>query len=62
MRVKIDWSQLQSAEQKEADREAARRYLAETDWYVTRSIETGKPMPPDIAAARDAARQTASSR
>lgn len=34
----------------------ARAYLAETDWYVTRMHETGQPVPDDIAAARQAAR------
>lgn len=40
---------------------AARAYLAETDWYVTRAAETGTPIPDDIAAARAEARATASS-
>ena len=62
MTVKIDWSRTNRAEQAEADREAARRYLAETDWYVTRQIETGKPIPKQIAEKRDAARQAASAR
>ena len=62
MSVKIDWSRTNKAEQAEADREIARRYLAETDWYVTRQIETGKPIPKDVAQKRDAARQVASSR
>jgi hypothetical protein len=30
----------------------ARRHLAETDWYVTRLIETGAPIPEEIRAAR----------
>lgn len=38
----------------------ARRYLAETDWYVIREMETGDPIPGDIRAAREEARQTAS--
>ena len=36
--------------------EAARRYLAETDWMIVRSTETGKPVPPDVIEARAAAR------
>lgn len=30
--------------------------LTETDWYVTRKVETGKEIPKDILAARGAAR------
>ena len=36
--------------------EAARRYLAETDWMVIRAAETGKPVPEDVATARAEAR------
>jgi hypothetical protein len=35
---------------------AARKYLAETDWYVTRKAETGKAIPDDIATKRQEAR------
>ena len=35
----------------------ARRYLAETDWYVTRKAETGKAIPDDIATKRQEARE-----
>jgi hypothetical protein len=31
-------------------------YLTSTDWYAVRFAETGKPIPPDIAQARQAAR------
>lgn len=31
-------------------------YLKATDWYVTRFMETGVPIPEDISAARAAAR------
>lgn len=34
----------------------ARRYLATTDWYVIRKMETGVEIPEDISAARVAAR------
>ena len=34
----------------------ARKYLAETDWYVTRKAETGKDIPDDIATKRQEAR------
>lgn len=63
---KIDFSQLVTAEDKaaqeqaaatEAIRSAARAYLAETDWYVTRQIETGKAVPKAIAKKRKAARE-----
>jgi hypothetical protein len=28
------------------------QYLADTDWYVTREAETGKPIPVDVKAKR----------
>jgi len=31
---------------------AARQYLAETDWYAARLIDTGEPIPADIKAER----------
>ncbi len=31
-------------------------YLADTDWYVVREQETGKPMPVDVRARRSAIR------
>ena len=34
----------------------ARKYLAETDWYVTRKTETGKAIPDDILTKRQEAR------
>lgn len=37
--------------------QAARAYLAETDWMVIREAETGKPMPDDVRQRRAAARQ-----
>lgn len=33
-----------------------RAYLASTDWYVVRFAETGTPIPDDILATRQAAR------
>lgn len=36
----------------------ARAYLASTDWYVVRLQETGTPIPSDISAARQAARDS----
>ena len=35
---------------------AARKYLADTDWYVTRKAETGKAIPDDILTKREEAR------
>jgi len=34
----------------------ARKYLADTDWYVIRKTETGKAIPDDIINARQEAR------
>lgn len=34
----------------------ARAYLASTDWYVTRKLETGVEIPADITTAREEAR------
>ena len=39
----------------------AKKYLADTDWYVTRYAETGTAIPEDIATARAQARIDASS-
>ena len=40
----------------EGDNTIARKYLAETDWYVTRKSETGKAIPDDILTKREEAR------
>ncbi len=34
----------------------ARKYLADTDWYVVRKTETGEAIPDDITTARQEAR------
>ena len=34
----------------------ARKYLADTDWYVTRKAETGKAIPDDVVTKRQEAR------
>ena len=34
----------------------ARKYLAETDWYVTRKTEIGTEIPSDVSAKRQEAR------
>lgn len=56
--VKIDWTQRVREEEQEALRQAnaARRTLAETDWYVIRQLETGQPIPAQITRDRAAAR------
>jgi hypothetical protein len=36
----------------------ARAYLSDTDWYVARFAETGVAIPPDVMAARQAARES----
>ena len=40
----------------EGDNTTARKYLADTDWYVTRKAETGKAIPDDILTKRQEAR------
>lgn len=57
----IDFSKMITAQDKARQKQErinaeARRYLAETDWYVTRFAETSQPIPEDIAALRQAAR------
>lgn len=63
----IDWSQAKTAEDKQAEAEAAATqkanaealaYLASTDWYIVRSLDSGKPIPDDIASARQSARDS----
>ena len=41
-------------------RRDAKKYLAETDWYVSRKAETGKAIPDDILTKRAQARLDAS--
>ena len=33
-------------------------YLASTDWYITRFLETGVVIPTDVTTAREAARES----
>lgn len=42
-------------------RSAAAAYLADTDWMVIRFMETGTPIPPDVATKRAEARAVLSS-
>lgn len=37
-------------------KEEAKILLAETDWYITRFIETGKPIPEEILELRNSIR------
>lgn len=39
-------------------RAEAQAYLDSTDWMVTRQAETGRPIPEDVTARRQAARET----
>ena len=41
-------------------RKNAKKYLADTDWYVTRKAETGTAIPEDILTKRAQARLDAS--
>lgn len=61
----IDLTKLCTASMKAADAVAAeaaqnntaqKAYLAATDWMMLRQLETGKPMPPEVAIARQVAR------
>ena len=54
-----DLAAAQEAAERASAAEAARRYLAETDWMAIRAAETGRPMPEDVAKARAEARKTA---
>lgn len=59
-RIDVDWSQRQGAAARAAEDAClrAQRLLAETDWYVIRQLETGKPVPVDVTRTRAAARRT----
>lgn len=46
-----------AAEAEEAARGQALAYLAETDWHVTRMVETGVAIPNDVSKARAEARE-----
>lgn len=45
---------------KESAKTAARAHLSATDWYITRFVEIGVPVPADITASRAEARATLS--
>lgn len=57
----INWELLKPIDseqnaQAEAERQEAVIYLRSTDWYVIRTIETGKAIPPEVSALRAQAR------
>ena len=61
----IDFSNIKTADIKKAEaaqakqeavNTAARAYLASTDWYLVRELETGVPTPQEIKDARQQAR------
>lgn len=42
--------------QRDNDSTLAKQYLALTDWYVLRLVETGKPIPEEVVIKRAEAR------
>ena len=55
--VKISESEAAELSKPKHDSKAeALAYLRSTDWYVTRKSETGKEIPEDVVAKRNAAR------
>jgi hypothetical protein len=58
----IDFNRAISASRAASEdaRAEAARVLAETDWIVIRTAETGVPLPQHIASLRKQARQTLS--
>lgn len=50
------------SEEQEKKRLKALNYLADTDWYITRQVETGKTIPKDVLSERAKARQEANIR
>ena len=58
----IDMNRMQTAQDRAAAtaqtaQAEARAYLARTDWYVLRQVETGKAIPDEIAQLRREARR-----
>ena len=43
-----------------SEKAKAKKYLADTDWYISRKTETGTPIPEEILTKRASARETAS--
>ena len=56
----VKTSETKTAEARQAEQEAVnkevRDYLASTDWYLVRELETGVPTPQEIKDARQEAR------
>ena len=59
IRTADDIAQDERTAKADAKRAEAQAYLAETDWFVTRQVETGKAVPDDIAEKRAEARKQA---
>jgi len=56
-RINFSRTQITAAAQKHAERDNARTYLRDTDWYLARLTETGVPVPLGVSKARAAARK-----
>lgn len=54
----VEYSDVVDNSAQEAANAAARKYLADTDWYCIREFETGIPCPQEIKDARQAARDS----
>lgn len=60
--MQIDWEMVEQADDAETIKKKERAmeykaYLASTDWYVMRYVETQKAIPDDVTANRAKARQ-----
>lgn len=60
--MQIDWEMVEQADDAETIKKKERAmeskaYLASTDWYVMRYVETQEAIPDDVAANRAKARQ-----
>jgi hypothetical protein len=51
----IDMEQANASKQKEI--ESLKQYLNDTDFYVIRQLDTGKPIPKDVGDKRSGIRQ-----
>lgn len=54
--IATDYPEPTAEEQQSMANAEARAYLAKTDWYITRKIETGVEVPEDILTKRAEAR------
>ena len=56
--VKVKVNELSEEERKHYEElYQAQLYLAQTDWYVIRQSETGKPVPEDVSIKRNECRE-----